>query len=181
MMVYVAFLRAINVGGHTVKMDHLRALFTEMGFDKVSSFIASGNVIFESYSQDPSALETQIEAKLLAALGYEVKTFLRTVAEVTAAAAPDAEILAGTEADSVTLYVGFMHEPLTAEGEAKLAALCSPVDTLFARGRELYWRCSVPSVDSKVSGAALEKTLKQAVTLRNITTVRNLAAKYGSG
>ncbi|HXW01123.1 MAG TPA: DUF1697 domain-containing protein, partial [Anaerolineae bacterium] len=48
---YIAFLRAINVGGHTVKMDYLRRLFEEMGFSKVETFIASGNVIFEAVAK----------------------------------------------------------------------------------------------------------------------------------
>ena len=39
---YVALLRGINVGGHRVKMDHLRSLFGDMGFDGVATFIASG-------------------------------------------------------------------------------------------------------------------------------------------
>jgi len=45
---YIAFLRAINVGGHTVKMEHLRGIFESMGFSNVETFIASGNVIFAS-------------------------------------------------------------------------------------------------------------------------------------
>ena len=45
---YVAFLRAINVGGHVVKMEALRKLFESMGFQRVETYIASGNVIFDS-------------------------------------------------------------------------------------------------------------------------------------
>jgi len=41
---YIAFLRAINVGGHTVKMDLLRGLFAGLGYAGVETFIASGNV-----------------------------------------------------------------------------------------------------------------------------------------
>jgi uncharacterized protein (DUF1697 family) len=54
---YVAFLRAINVGGHTVKMDHLRRLFEALEFDNVETFIASGNVIFDSASKSTKAFE----------------------------------------------------------------------------------------------------------------------------
>ena len=43
---YIAFLRGINVGGHRVKMDRLRAIFIELGLQDVSTFIASGNVLF---------------------------------------------------------------------------------------------------------------------------------------
>ncbi len=54
---YVALLRAINVGGHTVKMDHLRRLFEALGFTNVETFIASGNVIFDSTSKSTKAFE----------------------------------------------------------------------------------------------------------------------------
>ena len=53
---YVAFLRAINVGGHVVKMERLRALFEDLGFAKVETLIASGNVIFETRAEDAGAL-----------------------------------------------------------------------------------------------------------------------------
>src|SRR6267143_6677915 len=83
---YAALLRAINVGGHTVKMEHLRSLFAAIGFSNVETFIASGNVIFDSPSKDGPALERKIEKHLQATLGYEVKTFVRTVSEMAAVA-----------------------------------------------------------------------------------------------
>ncbi len=43
---YVAFLRAINVGGRTVAMRELTRIFERLGFSDVGTFIASGNVIF---------------------------------------------------------------------------------------------------------------------------------------
>src|SRR5512142_743545 len=79
---YVAFLRAINLGGHTVKMDHLRGLFEEMDFTHVETFIASGNVIFEAASADPRDLELKIEESLLSNLGYDVATYIRTPEEL---------------------------------------------------------------------------------------------------
>ncbi len=48
---YVAFLRAVNVGGRIVKMDELRRLFAGAGFADVETFIASGNVIFDYHGQ----------------------------------------------------------------------------------------------------------------------------------
>jgi len=79
---YFAFLRAINVGGHTIKMDQLRNLFENMDLSKVETFIASGNVIFENKSGDVHVLEKRIETSLSDALGYEVATFIRTDAEL---------------------------------------------------------------------------------------------------
>lgn len=81
-MVYIALLRGINVGGHRVTMERLRALFSELGFANVRSYIQSGNVFFEAPdTQDRAALTRRIEEHLHRALGYEVPTFLRTVPE----------------------------------------------------------------------------------------------------
>src|SRR5690348_3357996 len=106
---YIAFLRAINVGGHTVKMDALRAHIQALGLQNVETFIASGNVIFESPEQDAQALEKRIEAHLKQALGYEVATFLRTPAELAAVAAylPFAKRELALESNS--LYVAFTY------------------------------------------------------------------------
>ena len=82
-MKYVALLRAINVGGHAVKMAVLRGHFESLGFSNVETFIASGNVIFDSRAR-PAALQKMIEARLQESLGYEVATFIRTTAEVEA-------------------------------------------------------------------------------------------------
>ncbi len=72
---YFAFLRAINVGGHVVKVDRLRQIFESLGVSSVETFIASGNVIFESTSKSVRILEKRIESGLREALGYEVVTF----------------------------------------------------------------------------------------------------------
>jgi len=79
---YIALLRGINVGGHNVKMDRLRELFGELGFEHVRSYIQTGNVFFESGETDRSALRTTIERHLQAALGYEVATCVRTVEDL---------------------------------------------------------------------------------------------------
>jgi uncharacterized protein (DUF1697 family) len=175
---YVAFLRAINVGGHTVKMDRLRALFAEMGFERVETFIASGNVVFDTDSADAAGLEGRIEAHLKMALGYEVATFLRTPGEVASAEAHVPFAGTAVVANAHGLYVGFLKSRPGKEAAGKLLALGGDVHALETHGRELYWAANVPASESKVSGATLEKALGMATTLRNITTVRKLAAKY---
>jgi uncharacterized protein (DUF1697 family) len=59
---YIALLRGINVGGKTLmKMADLKACFEGLGFDEVATYIASGNVLFESGKTDPAKLEAKIE------------------------------------------------------------------------------------------------------------------------
>ena len=170
---YIAFLRAINVGGHTVKMDRLRQLFTEMGFKGAETFIASGNVFFESAEADSRALELQIEAGLKAALGYPVATFIRTQAELAAAAAyqpwPQAQIEAAT-AFNIAFLGGVPEEPAI----QKLMALRSEIDDFHVHGREVYWLCQKKQSDSTFSNAVLEKTLGRPSTLRGANTVKKM-------
>lgn len=172
---YVAFLRAINVGGRTVKMDVLRGRLEALGYANVESFIASGNLIFEAGRKTPEALEAEIERELRTALGYEVATFLRTTAELAAVAAFDPFPSGGPFHSS---SVGFLREAPGTEAEARVLAARSEVDDLRVHGRELWWLARTRSQESKISGATLEKALGQPMTLRNVTTVRKLAAKY---
>ena len=175
---YIALLRAINVGGHVVTMDALRAVFESLRFANVATFIASGNVIFDGPSVSVAELEQTIEQHLAAKLGYPVATFVRTPGELGAvvAARPfgaDDPLDAGH-----ALSVGFVKSPPTPAAAAALLALAGDVDDFRIIGREIFWRCRVRTSDSKFSGARLEKLLSGPVTFRNITTIRKLAARY---
>jgi uncharacterized protein (DUF1697 family) len=175
---YVAFLRAINVGGHTVKMQLLQRLFEEMGFANVATFIASGNVVFESAVDNTRELEQTIEQGLQQALGYEVITFLRTIPEVATVAEhtpfPAAEFEAGA-----VLYIAFVREPLSDELQEKLMFLQNELDAFDVNGREIYWlHRKQLRKPGKTADVPLEKTLKIPATIRNVNTIRRMAAKY---
>jgi uncharacterized protein (DUF1697 family) len=172
---YVAFLRAINVGGHTVKMETLRALFEGLRFKNVSTFIASGNVLFDADRSDPAALELRIEKHLEKALGYEVGTFLRSTDQVAAVAAYE-PFDAARAAAAHTVSVTFLKGPLDAGVRRAIMALRCDTDDFHANQRELYWLTETPMSDSTVARPLL-KTLGKVGTMRNLTTVRKLASK----
>jgi uncharacterized protein (DUF1697 family) len=80
---YIALLRGINVGGNKlIKMEALATAFTAVGFRKVKTFIASGNVIFETRSTDRKAITNKIEKMLTAEFGHEIAVALFTLAEL---------------------------------------------------------------------------------------------------
>lgn len=174
-----AFLRAINVGGHTVKMDDLRQLFESLGLSNVETFIASGNVIFETEKQDVRALENEIETRLREALGYEVTTFIRTGAELAEIARYQPFRQFDLEA-ATTLNIAFLAEPLDDQSEQKLMALKTEIDDFHAHGREIYWSCRKKQSESTFSNAVLEKTLRARSTLRGLGTIQKMAAKYAT-
>jgi uncharacterized protein (DUF1697 family) len=171
---YIAFLRAINVGGHTVKMDRLRELFESLGFANVETFIASGNVIFETKEKNAASLENKFAAHLEKSLGYEVDTFLRTVQEVVEIEQHSPFEL-GKKGSNV--YVAFLHEPPGAAEKSALMALKNKSNDFAIPGREVYW-LRLNKDDSIFLKTSLEKILKVSATMRNMTTVSKLVEKY---
>ena len=174
---YVAFLRAINVGGHNVAMAALRAEFEALEFSRVETFIASGNVIFETRSAAPAALERKIETRLARTLGYEVATFLRTdaeVAEISRWKAFGAAQMAAANA----FNVGFLKAPLGKLARERVAAFETDIDAFRVRGRELFWLCRTKQSESSFSNAVLERSLGIRASFRGMNTVAKLAAGY---
>ncbi|HXG72573.1 MAG TPA: DUF1697 domain-containing protein [Gemmatimonadaceae bacterium] len=175
-MRYVAFLRAVNVGGRIVKMDVLRRILEKLGLSHVSTFIASGNVIFESPA-DPIDLELAIESTLKKALGYDVTTMVRSMDDV-AAILGTVRKRQLTAVTGVTLYVGVLKATPSRGAARAVLEMSNEVDSLLVIGREVYWRCQKAFSDSTVSGPRLEKVLGTPATFRNFNTVQKIAAKY---
>ena len=175
---YVAFLRAVNVGGRVVKMTELKRLFESLRLEDVTTFIASGNVIFQSTVKESARLEKQIQAALQKALGYSVVAILRTTREVAAVA--EYEAFTASELGNASLYVGFMQTAPAPTSVKKVLAMRTPIDDLHVHGREVYWLARKNMQESSITGAAIEKALQTPVTFRNINTVRRLAAKCGA-
>jgi uncharacterized protein (DUF1697 family) len=165
------------VGGRIIKMEQLRALFVSLGLANVETFIASGNVIFDTEAANTPALQQQIETHLQAALGYEVATFLRTTAEVAAIANYQPFEATMMEAAGA-LNVAFLAEPLSPAAVQALQGLQTEVDSFHTHEREVYWLCCVKQSESKFSNAIFERKLKVKATFRGLNTVVRLAAKY---
>jgi uncharacterized protein (DUF1697 family) len=175
---YVAFLRAINVGGRIVKMDRLRTLFEELKFSNAETVIASGNVLFDSSSKSTKTLEKKIEKALQEALGYEVTTFVRSLADLAKVA--EYKPFSDFDVEGITVYIGFLVDPPTEEAQKKVLAFHSEINEFHIHEREVYWLGRKGFSDSGISGNVLEKALGMPATFRNSTTVRKIADKYST-
>ena len=175
---FVAFLRAINVGGHVVTMEKLRGLFAALGLKEVETFIASGNVIFAKPAAGLPGLYQRIEERLRTSLGYEVKTFIRSEAEVAAVASyqpfPKPQVQRAK-----ALNVGFLAAPLEPSAKRLLMGLKTEIDSFHVHGREVYWLCKKGQSESTFSNAVFEKAANCRATFRGMNTVTRLVAKYG--
>lgn len=175
----VAFLRGINVGGHRVKMDRLRELFAEMGFEDARTFIASGNVVFATRAGAPEAVEMRIEEALADALGYDVPTFVRSLDQVVRAydrTWPDA----GVPFESGAHYVAFLKDSPATSAQVAFSELTSDDDVFRFDDRELHWFTRGRISESPLFGGPFERASRDlAHTMRNVTTLRRLVSRFG--
>jgi uncharacterized protein (DUF1697 family) len=172
---YVAFLRAINVGGNrVVKMEDLRQLLTAAGFKNVATYIQSGNVMFESGSTNTAALTEKIEKLLHKTYGFEVPTIIRSVAAITAIIKqnPFPGIIPDKE---VQIYVALLARTAGADAAKIIASLQTEAETLHITANEVY--CLVrKNLVPKPPGAImlLEKKLGIPCTVRNWATMNKV-------
>lgn len=171
MALHVAFLRAINVGKRRVSMDRLRGPFVELGYEDVSTFIASGNVVFRGDGK-PVEAEPKIEAALADALGFEVVAFVRSSAAIGRIVRDQP-----LDGDDDSVHVGFLKKAATAGGRRALEALGTDVDTVTVKGPQIYWLARGGMGRATVSGAALEKAVGGPTTFRSLKMLRRLHDK----
>ncbi len=178
-MRYIALLRGINVGGHQVKMERLRALFGELGHEHVRTFIQSGNVFFDTADTavgDRATLTAAIEAHLLAALGYAVPTYLRTVPELERTLALD-PFTSEVVTPDMRLNIVFANRPITPPAELPAWSPRRDLEIRSVTELEAFVVWYLKDGRPPASDAFLGKTLGAPLTSRFLhTTVKLLAA-----
>jgi uncharacterized protein (DUF1697 family) len=169
---YAAFLRGINVGGTRIGKDDLCAPFTALGLEEVTTFRASGNVIFEAPREPATKLAKKIEEALATELGFaRAVTFIRTAAEMRALAADNPF----PRRPDQKLHVMFtLKKP-----PAKVLEYATKSDQLKIGKKELYWAPEGRMLDSELDLKAVEKLIGPN-TVRTKGTVDEIAARWFS-
>lgn len=176
--VYIALLRAINVGGtKKLLMADLRAMFEAAGCTDVRTYIQSGNVVFRSEPELAARIPALIEAEIAATKGFQVPVVTRSAAEWRAVVAGNPFLAAGV--DSAHLHVGFLADAPTAARIAQLDPDRSPPDVFQVRGREVYLHFPNGTARSKLTVDYFDRTLGTTITIRNWRTVRKLREMTG--
>lgn len=164
---YVALLRGVNVGGkNKISMPDLRAAVESAGFDDVSTFIQSGNVLFSGpRGVKPAAVESAISG----AFGIDVTVMLRTADDL----ARVIERNPFRQSDPAKLHVGFMTaEPPSAVVTDLDGERFAPEEFVI-RGLELYLHLPNGMGRAKLP-PYLDRRLGVATTVRNWNTVNKL-------
>ena len=172
-MRYVALLRGINVGGKSViRMADLKECVERLGFDDVSTFIASGNVLFDAAERDAAKLESAIERAL-------ERRFRLPIAVVVLSRGELGRVIRAipsgwTDNDSLRVNVAFLRRKLDGRKLARELQPKEGVDELVATKSALIWATRRDALTrsgmQKLVGAKAYKDL----TIRNLNTTLKL-------
>lgn len=172
---YVAFLRGINVGGHKpIKMTHLSELFTSFGLKNVKTYIASGNVLFETPETDPKAVTELIEEGLRNSLGYEIRVILRTMSELAdlVSSGPFKDV---PQPENVRLYVTFFAKEPNSALTLPYESPQGDFRVLKKTNREVFTAVYLSQMSRSVDGMTfVEKEFGKDSTTRNWNTVKKV-------
>jgi len=174
---YVALLRGINVAGkNAVPMPALRASFEDAGFRDVTTYIQSGNVLFDAPSASQTDLTRRIEGILRKAFAhYDASVVLRSKSQMRAIVdrAPKGF---GTEPMKYRYDVVFLKPPLTAKAAIKDVSTKEGVDRIWAATGVLYLsRLESRATQSRLNRVAALPIYKN-MTIRNWNTTTKLRA-----
>jgi uncharacterized protein (DUF1697 family) len=165
----IALLRGINVGrNRKVAMADLRKLFAEAGATDVRTYIQSGNVVFDAPHKSEEALRKDLERRIEASAGFEVRVMLRTAKAW--AHVVDANPFPRVE--PTKLHVAFLAAKPTARAVAALRAEDVGSEEVVVAGREAYLHLPAGLARAKLPQAL--RLLETPVTLRNWRTVTKL-------
>jgi uncharacterized protein (DUF1697 family) len=164
-------LRGINVGQRRVSMPDLRALLTEAGYQDVSTYVQSGNVVLSSPAS-PRKLERETEKLMSERFGFEIPVIVRTRKQL--AAVVDKNPLRKVAANPKRYQVAFLSAKLDATATKRLEDLRVDPEALVVDGREVYAWHPEGVARSKLWNALAAKSLGVTCTARNWTTVCKL-------
>jgi uncharacterized protein (DUF1697 family) len=175
---YVALLRGINVGGkNLIRMPALKACFEEHGFERVATYIQSGNVLFES-ELAPAGLTHRIETMLAASFDYVPTVVVRSRRQMRGIVerAPKGF---GSKATTYRYDVIFLKEPLTAKAALQHTPTNPAVDAAHAGTGVLYFsRLTAKATQSRLN-KIIGSPIYASVTIRNWNTTTKLLELMG--
>ncbi len=172
-MKYIALLRGINVGGNKkVEMKRLKAFFEALGFTNVSTYINSGNIIFES-DKKHNEIKEEILKNLKKEFGFDIQTLVKTEKEMkTIAAAIPEEWQNNPEQKSDVAYL--FKEIDSKKTIDELPIRKEFLDIRYVKGA-VFWNVKRKDYNKSHLNKIISHRLYKLMTLRNVNTARYLA------
>ena len=174
-MTYVAFLRGINVGGkHITKMAALKACLEDAGFDRVETFIQSGNVVFETQQKSAAKLTSQLDSAIETGLPIDPRVVVLSRDRLKAVLA-DAPAAWRSRAD-MRMNIAFLRPPVTAAVALKEVDVRPGVDAVAAGKGVLYMSTALRDLGKSRMSRIVMKPVYQEMTIRTYGTCQKILA-----
>ena len=172
---YVALLRGINVSGHNIiKMADLKNILAQLDFQQLSTYLQSGNVVFDSKNTDSLELEKFISEAILASFGFDIKVKVIAKDQFQQAFLKN-PFVKNSEIDTKQLYYIHLmgHPDVTVFKQLqKDESIPEQMDLI---GEVIYVHYVNGYGRSKLHGGIFEKKLKVSATARNHNTMKHLS------
>lgn len=170
---YIALLRGINVSGEKkIKMQELKELFESLNFEKITTYIRSGNVVFSTAMDDKAKLSAKIENSIFDKFGYGVRVLIRTQNDLDKILKSNPFFSAGVE--ETKLHVVFLESEVENDAEGALISGKAKEDKFKIAGREIYLFTPGGYGKTYYNNNYFERKLKLSATTRNWRTVKKL-------
>ncbi len=157
-----------------IKMDALRHLFADLGFQNIQTYIQSGNIIFQNKKTDQQKLEKKIAKAIAEKFAFDVPVIVKEFGELKQIIA-DNPFLVDKEKDIAHhLHVTFLADKPEQENFIKIRDGQYQADEIHLIDKAIYLYCPNGYGNSKLSNSFLESKLKVVATTRNWKTTNEL-------
>jgi uncharacterized protein (DUF1697 family) len=179
MKTHLALLRGINVSGHNmIKMDTLKNLLENAGFQNVRTYIQTGNVFIDSEEDQAASVGFKIKQEIFKVLGLDVPVVMISKSDLQACFTNNSFAME-KECDFKKLYVAFVSKELQVSAINDLKISQFKPDEAQIDGNRIYIKYAVGAGNTRLDQKYIEKKLNVIATIRNWNTVINLLALYG--
>lgn len=178
MYTHLALLRGINVSGHNmIKMDVLKSLLENMGFQNVRTYIQSGNVFINSEEENGASVGFAIKQELFKQLGLDVPIVVVSKLDIEQCFSAN-PYLKDKEVDEKKLYVAFLSKEFqpSAINELKISQF-KPDEASIDKNR-IFIKYAIGAGKTRLDQKYIEKKLNVIATIRNWNTVSKLLEMY---
>jgi uncharacterized protein (DUF1697 family) len=174
---HIVLLRGVNIGSRNrVAMPKLRDVLGEAGFDDVTTYVQSGNVVL-SAKGPADQVARRCERLIAEHFGLDISVVVRTRAQL--ARVVERNPLANVAKDPKRYQVSFLTGKLSADVIRKLEGVAAPTERFVVDGREVYAWHPEGAARSKLWAMLAGRDLGVTATSRNWTTVTSLLALAG--
>ncbi|MHB1505251.1 MAG: DUF1697 domain-containing protein [Sulfobacillus sp.] len=170
---HLALLRGINVGGHNmVAMSDLKRLFIRCGCSDVTTYLQTGNVLFDASGALPT--EAELEAAVAQDLAVTTRVLVRSREELAQICSNSP--FAQWAGDPAQLYLAFLNATPDAQRVAEFSVPAGGSERFWIAGRQIYLQYPDGYGRTKLTNGYIEQRLGVVATTRNWRVTKQLAA-----